>query len=205
MSPSRQESESEGSVASSYDFDDDAELRGDTISRKKRRLSPESDHSQDSSSDIPPVSLPVNNGPRIISRVNAKRVKKLPVEADPVLVNEAADLSNSKTTSTSQNNNETSTQPKQHNTFGTLDVSPWLVHSLAGMAIRRPTAIQSGCIPEILKGRDCIGGSRTGSGKTVAFAVPILQKWAEDPIGIFALVMTPTRSVPVPFPLQPLT
>ncbi|TVY86225.1 ATP-dependent RNA helicase, partial [Lachnellula willkommii] len=49
------------------------------------------------------------------------------------------------------------------------------------MAIKRPTGIQKGCIPEILKGRDCIGGSRTGSGKTVAFAVPILQKWAEDP------------------------
>jgi len=61
------------------------------------------------------------------------------------------------------------------------------------MAIRRPTGIQKLCIPEILKGRDCIGGSRTGSGKTVAFAVPILQKWAEDPFGIFALVLTPTR------------
>jgi ATP-dependent RNA helicase DDX49/DBP8 len=63
------------------------------------------------------------------------------------------------------------------------------------MAIKRPTSIQKGCIPEILKGRDCIGGSRTGSGKTIAFAVPILQKWAEDPFGIFALVLTPTRYV----------
>jgi len=168
------------------------------MSRKKRRLSPESDHSQNSSSVIPPVSVPVTNGTRVTSRVNAKRVKKLPVEADPVLVNEAADLSKSKTTSTISSHEETPAQSKNHNTFATLDVSPWLVHSLAGMAIRRPTAIQSGCIPEILKGRDCIGGSRTGSGKTVAFAVPILQKWAEDPIGIFALVMTPTRSVPVP-------
>ena len=63
------------------------------------------------------------------------------------------------------------------------------------MAIKRPTSIQSGCIPEILKGRDCIGGSRTGSGKTVAFAAPILQRWAEDPSGIFALVLTPTREL----------
>ncbi len=79
-------------------------------------------------------------------------------------------------------------------TFASLSVKPWLVSSLASMAIKRPTGIQKGCIPEILKGRDCIGGSRTGSGKTVAFAVPILQKWAEDPFGIFALVLTPTRS-----------
>jgi ATP-dependent RNA helicase DDX49/DBP8 len=68
-----------------------------------------------------------------------------------------------------------------------------LVGSLGAMAIKRPTGIQKGCIPEILKGRDCIGGSRTGSGKTVAFAVPMLQKWAEDPFGIFGLVLTPTR------------
>lgn len=80
-------------------------------------------------------------------------------------------------------------------TFESLNVKPWLVGSLKSMAIKRPTGIQKGCIPEILKGRDCIGGSRTGSGKTVAFAVPILQKWAEDPVGIFALVLTPTRFV----------
>ena len=78
-------------------------------------------------------------------------------------------------------------------TFSALNVKPWLVGSLGAMAIKRPTGIQKGCIPEILKGRDCIGGSRTGSGKTVAFAAPILQKWAEDPFGIFALVLTPTR------------
>lgn len=77
--------------------------------------------------------------------------------------------------------------------FASLDVAPWLIASLAAMEILRPTAIQKGCIPEILAGRDVIGGSRTGSGKTVAFAVPILQKWAEDPMGIFAVVLTPTR------------
>lgn len=78
-------------------------------------------------------------------------------------------------------------------TFDALNVRPWLVQSLSNMAIHRPTGIQKGCIPEILKGRDCIGGSRTGSGKTVAFAVPILQTWADDPLATFALVLTPTR------------
>ncbi|KAG6000886.1 putative RNA helicase [Claviceps maximensis] len=86
--------------------------------------------------------------------------------------------------------------PTDPNTnFSSLQVRPWLVQSLANMAIKRPTGIQKGCIPEILKGRDCIGGSRTGSGKTVAFAVPILQKWAEDPSAIFAVVLTPTREL----------
>ncbi|KAK6584356.1 hypothetical protein PZA11_002580 [Diplocarpon coronariae] len=79
--------------------------------------------------------------------------------------------------------------------FASLGVKPWLVGALEAMAIKRPTGIQKGCIPEILKGRDCIGGSRTGSGKTVAFAVPILQTWAEDPFGIFAVILTPTREL----------
>ncbi|KAF6821002.1 DEAD/DEAH box helicase [Colletotrichum sojae] len=88
------------------------------------------------------------------------------------------------------------TAPTDPNTtFSSLNVRSWLVQSLANMAIKRPTGIQKGCIPEILKGRDCIGGSRTGSGKTVAFAVPILQKWAEDPTAIFAVVLTPTREL----------
>ncbi|KIW96529.1 uncharacterized protein Z519_03598 [Cladophialophora bantiana CBS 173.52] len=80
-------------------------------------------------------------------------------------------------------------------TFHSLSVAPWLIQSLAAMAISNPTEIQRTCIPEILKGRDCIGGSRTGTGKTVAFAVPILQKWAEDPFGIYAVVLTPTREL----------
>ncbi|KAK3332495.1 P-loop containing nucleoside triphosphate hydrolase protein [Cercophora scortea] len=80
-------------------------------------------------------------------------------------------------------------------TFESLNLRPWLVQSLANMAIKRPTGIQKASIPEILKGRDCIGGSRTGSGKTVAFAVPILQLWAENPSAIFALVLTPTREL----------
>jgi len=48
---------------------------------------------------------------------------------------------------------------------------------------------------DLLVGRDCIGGAKTGSGKTVAFAAPILQKWSRDPYGIFALVLTPTREL----------
>ncbi|KAK0646314.1 P-loop containing nucleoside triphosphate hydrolase protein [Cercophora newfieldiana] len=80
-------------------------------------------------------------------------------------------------------------------TFESLGVRPWLVQALANMAIKRPTGIQKATIPEILKGRDCIGGSRTGSGKTVAFAVPILQKWAEDPSAIYGVILTPTREL----------
>lgn len=80
-------------------------------------------------------------------------------------------------------------------TFAEAEVDPWLVAALSRMSIKRPTPIQAGTIPKIIAGHDCIGGSRTGSGKTVAFAVPILQVWARDPKGIFAVVLTPTREL----------
>lgn len=87
------------------------------------------------------------------------------------------------------------TIPKTDASFASLSVAPWLIHTLGSLSITNPTPIQQSCIPPILAGRDCIGGSRTGSGKTIAFAVPLLQKWAEDPFGIYALVLTPTREL----------
>lgn len=79
--------------------------------------------------------------------------------------------------------------------FADLGVSKWLDESLAAMQIHTPTNIQLACIPEILKGRDCIGGAKTGSGKTIAFGAPMLTKWSEDPMGIFGLILTPTREL----------
>lgn len=46
-----------------------------------------------------------------------------------------------------------------------------------------------------LTGKDCIGCAKTGSGKTAAFALPILHRLSEDPYGIFALILTPTREL----------
>lgn len=47
----------------------------------------------------------------------------------------------------------------------------------------------------MLPGRDCIGCAKTGSGKTAAFTLPILQRLSEDPYGIYALILTPTREL----------
>lgn len=79
--------------------------------------------------------------------------------------------------------------------FKELGVSKWLCETLSGVKITRPTNIQAGTIPEILKGKNCIGGAKTGSGKTIAFAAPMLSKWAEDPCGIYGVILTPTREL----------
>ncbi|KAJ5439525.1 ATP-dependent RNA helicase dbp8 [Penicillium daleae] len=141
---------------------------------KRRRLS-ESD--EDDDEYVAPAPLPTVS--RIKKKDETTKNPASPEEEDPVTIRDALEIG----------------LRAEESTFGALNVSPWLVGSLTTMAIRRPTAIQKACIPEILKGRDCIGGSRTGSGKTMAFAVPIIQKWAQDPFGIFALVLTPTREL----------
>ncbi|XP_041368364.1 probable ATP-dependent RNA helicase DDX49 [Gigantopelta aegis] len=79
--------------------------------------------------------------------------------------------------------------------FKDLGLNDWLADQCTAMGLSKPTPIQLQCVPHILQGDDCIGCAKTGSGKTAAFALPILQKLAEDPYGIFALVLTPTREL----------
>ena len=79
--------------------------------------------------------------------------------------------------------------------FKLLGLHGWLIKQCKEMGITEPTEIQQNTIPGILRGRNCIGCAKTGSGKTAAFALPILQKLSEDPFGIFAIVLTPTRYI----------
>eukprot|EP00877_Chromochloris_zofingiensis_P012977 jgi/Chrzof1/7933/Cz02g41230.t1 len=82
-------------------------------------------------------------------------------------------------------------------TFKSLGVTDWLCNVCKSLGITKPTQVQVGCIPAILEGKDVIGTAQTGSGKTAAFALPILQQLAHDPYGVYALVLTPTRELAV--------
>ncbi|XP_068090300.1 probable ATP-dependent RNA helicase DDX49 [Hyperolius riggenbachi] len=79
--------------------------------------------------------------------------------------------------------------------FTRLGLSSWLIEQCKQLGICKPSPVQENCIPPILEGRDCMGCAKTGSGKTAAFVLPILQKLSEDPYGIFCLVITPTREL----------
>ncbi|XP_026470694.1 probable ATP-dependent RNA helicase Dbp45A [Ctenocephalides felis] len=81
------------------------------------------------------------------------------------------------------------------NEFNQLNLKQWLLNQCEKLGIKKPTPIQQHCIKPILEGQDCIGAAKTGSGKTFAFALPILQKLSDDPYGIFALVLTPTHEL----------
>ncbi|NXW80590.1 DDX49 helicase, partial [Hirundo rustica] len=77
--------------------------------------------------------------------------------------------------------------------FRALGLAPWLAEQARQVGLLRPTPVQAACIPPVLQGRDCLGCAKTGSGKTAAFVLPVLQVLSEDPYGIFCLVLTPTR------------
>lgn len=76
-----------------------------------------------------------------------------------------------------------------------LGLSEWLVKQCQQLGISKPTPVQENCVPPILQGRDVMGCAKTGSGKTAAFVLPVLEKLSEDPYGIFCLVLTPTREL----------
>ncbi|XP_027342058.1 DEAD-box ATP-dependent RNA helicase 36 [Abrus precatorius] len=80
-------------------------------------------------------------------------------------------------------------------TFDDLGLAEWAVKTCTELGMRKPRRVQSQCIPRVLDGRHVLGIDETGSGKTAAFALPILHRLAEHPFGVFALVVTPTREL----------
>jgi ATP-dependent RNA helicase DeaD len=80
-------------------------------------------------------------------------------------------------------------------TFAELGLRPELVDTLTLLGYEAPTPIQERTIPRMLAGRDLIGQAQTGTGKTAAFALPILEKIDLKSRDTQALVLTPTREL----------
>ncbi|HUR89179.1 MAG TPA: DEAD/DEAH box helicase, partial [Ramlibacter sp.] len=88
-------------------------------------------------------------------------------------------------------------------TFDELNLAPALLKAVREQGYEIPTPIQAQAIPAVLQGQDILGGAQTGTGKTAAFTLPMLQKlstgkskinkFGKD--GIAALVLTPTREL----------
>jgi len=99
----------------------------------------------------------------------------------------------------------TSTAPRTFSilsnpTFASLGLAEPILRALAAQNFHTPTPIQAGAIPPLLEGRDLLGIAQTGSGKTAAFALPILQHLAAKPhrarpFATRALILAPTREL----------
>ena len=80
-------------------------------------------------------------------------------------------------------------------TFAELGLSKPLLDSLEHLGYKDPTPIQEQAIPELLSGHDVIGQAQTGTGKTAAFGLPLLEYVDPEDPEVQALVLTPTREL----------
>ena len=87
-------------------------------------------------------------------------------------------------------------------TFSQLNLIDPILKALKTEGYETPTPIQEQAIPVVLQGRDLLGCAQTGTGKTAAFSIPILQRMHEahaerGPHRIKALILTPTRELAI--------
>ncbi|GAX78127.1 hypothetical protein CEUSTIGMA_g5569.t1 [Chlamydomonas eustigma] len=81
--------------------------------------------------------------------------------------------------------------------FSALGVCTQLAEAAAALGWKKPSSIQEQAIPHLLQGKDVIGLAQTGSGKTGAFSLPILQELLDKPQPLFALILSPTRELAI--------
>ncbi|MCG3168683.1 MAG: ATP-dependent RNA helicase DeaD [Pseudomonadales bacterium] len=81
--------------------------------------------------------------------------------------------------------------------FAELELSAPLLQALADVGYETPSPIQQACIPPLLAGRDLLGEAQTGTGKTAAFALPLLQRLDLARREPQVLVLTPTRELAI--------
>jgi ATP-dependent RNA helicase RhlE len=80
--------------------------------------------------------------------------------------------------------------------FSELSISPSLKERLAAARFSTPTPVQAAAIPEALEDKDVIATAQTGTGKTLAFLIPVMEKLsAQKAAGVCALVLVPTREL----------
>ncbi|HSG06203.1 MAG TPA: DEAD/DEAH box helicase, partial [Nitrospiria bacterium] len=80
-------------------------------------------------------------------------------------------------------------------TFEELGLHPDILKALSEKGYVRPTPIQAEAIPQLLEGKDLIGGSQTGTGKTAAFSLPILSRLGDHQKSPRVLILEPTREL----------
>ena len=90
---------------------------------------------------------------------------------------------------------ESSVNEAVDKSFSDLGVAESLIEACTSLGFKVPTPIQREAIPILLSGRDVIGLAETGSGKTAAFALPVLQALLDKPQPLFGLILAPTREL----------
>jgi superfamily II DNA/RNA helicase len=91
---------------------------------------------------------------------------------------------------------DTSSAAPAARTFKDFDLAPGTQDAIAAMGYEEPSPIQQQAIPHLLAGRDLLGQARTGTGKTAAFGIPLVEKTRNIRNGgVVALILVPTREL----------
>ncbi|BDI34530.1 hypothetical protein CCAX7_65810 [Capsulimonas corticalis] len=128
---------------------------------------------------VPIASEPVDRTP---PAVKALKAKKAAPAADAVAVAAPVDAS------------ADDAEPIK---FSDLGLSEQVLKAISDLGFEAPTAIQAGAIPPLLAGRDLIGQAQTGTGKTAAFALPLVQMVDPKSNAIQAIILEPTRELAI--------
>lgn len=81
------------------------------------------------------------------------------------------------------------------NQFGQFNLKPEIISALTAIGFTTPTPVQAKLIPDVLQGRDVVGQSQTGSGKTHTFLIPIFNQLESDQHYVQAVITTPSREL----------
>ncbi|MEK7851157.1 MAG: DEAD/DEAH box helicase, partial [Deltaproteobacteria bacterium] len=82
-------------------------------------------------------------------------------------------------------------------TFNELGLSSEILKAISAMGFEEPTPIQGKTIPVLMSGKDVVGQAQTGTGKTAAFGIPIIEKLDKTNFRVQAIILTPTRELAV--------
>src|ERR1700719_522944 len=90
----------------------------------------------------------------------------------------------------------TSARESKMQNFSELSISPYVQDRLSVTGFSIPTPVQTAAIPQALAGKDVLATAQTGTGKTLAFLIPIMEQLLQKNLpGIAALVLVPTREL----------
>ena len=79
--------------------------------------------------------------------------------------------------------------------FEKMKLEKWIKKVITYLSYKKPTKVQQKIIPEILDNKNVVAISKTGTGKTASFCLPILSELSKDPSSLYALILDPTREL----------
>ena len=81
------------------------------------------------------------------------------------------------------------------NSFEKMKLEKWIKKVINYLSYKEPTIVQKYIIPQILNDKSVIAVSKTGTGKTASFCLPILSELSKDPYGLYSIILEPTREL----------